>query len=327
MIEDTSKGLFNLFLWSVVPKFFASFVLNQYYKLSYPSAASRPKPGSSKFRKHFVLAYSAVMVVYFAYCVGQTVYDLPVSYYERMGILRKNADTDLKSRYRSLVLKLHPDKNPGADPEKFQEIKQVYDVLENADLRTAYEVFGETVIQSTGKSSKKNKNMRHVLRDYFETAFLNWSVANIGSLIMLIIMSLISKNSGMYWRITGLLFSACLELYVMVSPDSSLEFDKAYSVLGLKKYTVHEKLIIFRSVIVNLSIIITQLLSLLETPEKPEQEELLELAKGIDAMVSGPLSRFAADDKAEVSEVLEKDDNVAKVFKQSLGKFLSRNAQ
>lgn len=328
MLEDTSKGILTLFLWSFVPGFFASVVLEQYYKLRYSNSAARPKKGTPKYRKHYIGAYTTVMMIYFAYCVGQSVYDLPPNYYQKIGIQRLNVDTDLKSRFRSLVMILHPDKVPNADPQAFLEVKHFYETLENKDLRVAYETFGEGVLNSAASSSQRNKNARIRLRDVFESAFINWAVYYIGSLLVLLTLSFISRSAGIYWRLVGLLLCASVELYAMTSPHQTVAFDFSAFYFGpfsfLSKLTVYEKLVIFKSIVINFSMVVTQLLGLYNPPAKPVSEEILEITKALELTVNGPLKSLIENDKAEVSEVLEKDEILAKKFRNSLGKFIAQ---
>ncbi len=65
-------------------------------------------------------------------------------YYELLGIA-KNASTDeIRSAFRKLALKYHPDRNPG-DKEaeaKFKEISAAYDVLSDDEKRRAYDQYG-----------------------------------------------------------------------------------------------------------------------------------------------------------------------------------------
>ncbi len=73
-------------------------------------------------------------------------------YYEILGV-SKNADAkELKSAYRKLAMKYHPDKNPD-DKEavtKFQEINNAYDVLKDEQKRAAYDRFGHAAFEQGG---------------------------------------------------------------------------------------------------------------------------------------------------------------------------------
>ena len=64
-------------------------------------------------------------------------------YYEVLGIDRQATDQQIKSAYRKLALKYHPDRNPGdkTAEEKFKECAEAYAVLADADKRSAYDRF------------------------------------------------------------------------------------------------------------------------------------------------------------------------------------------
>jgi len=73
-------------------------------------------------------------------------------YYEILGVERAASDSDLKSAYRKLAMKFHPDKNPGdADAEhRFKEISEAYEILKDGDKRAAYDRFGHAAFEQGG---------------------------------------------------------------------------------------------------------------------------------------------------------------------------------
>jgi len=73
-------------------------------------------------------------------------------YYEVLGVSRDASEQELKSAYRKLALKYHPDRNPGdhAAEEKFKEASEAYQVLSDADKRAAYDRFGHAGVSGGG---------------------------------------------------------------------------------------------------------------------------------------------------------------------------------
>jgi molecular chaperone DnaJ len=70
-------------------------------------------------------------------------------YYETLECQKGANGEILKSAYRKLAMKFHPDKNPGdATAEvKFKEISEAYDVLKDDQKRAAYDRFGHAAFQ------------------------------------------------------------------------------------------------------------------------------------------------------------------------------------
>ena len=73
-------------------------------------------------------------------------------YYEVLGVSKTASDSELKSAYRKLAKKYHPDVNPG-DKEaeaKFKEATEAYSVLSDAEKRRQYDQFGHAAFEQGG---------------------------------------------------------------------------------------------------------------------------------------------------------------------------------
>ena len=71
-------------------------------------------------------------------------------YYEILGVTRSATDVEIKSAYRKLALKYHPDRNPGDQlaEEKFKEAAEAYAILADGDKRSLYDRFGHAGVSS-----------------------------------------------------------------------------------------------------------------------------------------------------------------------------------
>ncbi|MBN2047231.1 MAG: molecular chaperone DnaJ [Anaerolineaceae bacterium] len=72
-------------------------------------------------------------------------------YYEVLGVARNASDDEIKSSFRKLARKYHPDINKEADAEeRFKEINEAYAALSDADKRAAYDRYGHEGIDRMG---------------------------------------------------------------------------------------------------------------------------------------------------------------------------------
>ena len=65
-------------------------------------------------------------------------------YYDILGLSKSASDSDIKSSYRKLAMKYHPDRNPGDKKaeENFREITESYEILKDPQKRAAYDQYG-----------------------------------------------------------------------------------------------------------------------------------------------------------------------------------------
>ena len=73
-------------------------------------------------------------------------------YYEVLGVSRNADAVSIKSAYRKLAMKHHPDKNPGdkSAEEKFKEASEAYHVLSNSERKQNYDNFGHAAFENGG---------------------------------------------------------------------------------------------------------------------------------------------------------------------------------
>src|SRR5262249_43735857 len=73
-------------------------------------------------------------------------------YYEVLGLAKSTGAPEIKSAYRKLAQKYHPDRNPGDTEaeERFKEAAEAYAVLSDTDKRARYDRFGHQGVSGAG---------------------------------------------------------------------------------------------------------------------------------------------------------------------------------
>jgi molecular chaperone DnaJ len=75
-------------------------------------------------------------------------------YYEILDVRRTASPDEIKSNYRKMALRYHPDRNPGdkAAEEKFKEASEAYEVLRDPQKRQIYDQYGHQGLEGAGFS-------------------------------------------------------------------------------------------------------------------------------------------------------------------------------
>jgi len=72
-------------------------------------------------------------------------------YYEILGVEKNASEAEIKKAFKRMAMKYHPDRNPDNKEaeEHFKEAKEAYDVLTDAQKRSAYDQFGHAGVDAS----------------------------------------------------------------------------------------------------------------------------------------------------------------------------------
>jgi molecular chaperone DnaJ len=94
-------------------------------------------------------------------------------YYEILNVSRNASQDEIKSSYRKLAMKYHPDKNPGDHEaeEKFKEVAEAYEVLNNPEKRRRYDAFGHDGLRGAAGGGGGFHDPFDIFREVFGGGF------------------------------------------------------------------------------------------------------------------------------------------------------------
>ncbi|HEX2653924.1 MAG TPA: molecular chaperone DnaJ [Xanthobacteraceae bacterium] len=95
-------------------------------------------------------------------------------YYEVLGLARGANEAELKSAFRKLAMKFHPDRNPGDNEaeHRFKEINEAYEILKDGNRRAAYDRYGHAAFeQGNGAGAGFGADFASSFADIFDDLF------------------------------------------------------------------------------------------------------------------------------------------------------------
>ena len=93
-------------------------------------------------------------------------------YYEVLGVSKSASADEIKSQYRKLALKFHPDRNKSSDAqEHFKEISEAYAVLSDTSKRQLYDQHGHAGVDGQYSSEDIFRGAGGNFNDIFNDLF------------------------------------------------------------------------------------------------------------------------------------------------------------
>jgi len=103
--------------------------------------------------------------------------------YEILGVSKNATKDEIKKAFRQLALKYHPDKNPDNRKwaeEKFKEVAEAYEILNDNEKRQLYDRFGWDGVRRSGFSGFSNVDISDIFSHFAD--FLGGSGGGFGDI-------------------------------------------------------------------------------------------------------------------------------------------------
>ncbi|PPQ88960.1 hypothetical protein CVT25_005059 [Psilocybe cyanescens] len=219
----TTDLLLSLFGWTFVPDFATKHLLNFiYHRSPIRIISSPPPPGSPQHRRHYALAYAAVIFSYLTYTLLQSARGMPPNFYQILGVPPDVDEAGLKLAFRAFAKRYHPDKpGVGRDGEAlFMYVRDAFEALKDPVFDVMYALrFFLTLVRRFGPDVLGWRNHCKTTREFVRHGLMVSSGYHIVAGIVLLFMSAIGRPSVIsFWRYV--LFAALLagELSFILSP-------------------------------------------------------------------------------------------------------------
>src|SRR2546423_15091280 len=183
-----------------------------------PAGQPPPHPAQALYAYLRRRIHIFVLSLYLVYTFVQSLYDLRLAgdFYTDLGVTPLSPDREIKSRFRRLAAKLHPDKiqqngseSYGTD-SSFVHLKLAQDTLLDPIKRFAYDRFGPVIVRVQQPGLKTIKDyvyagLRSLVPEYAK-----------GALALVVLNYFWLPKWGQYWRYLVVLGIAFLELYFLL---------------------------------------------------------------------------------------------------------------
>ncbi|EXJ83600.1 hypothetical protein A1O1_07223 [Capronia coronata CBS 617.96] len=217
MAEGVVTQAFSLVGWAFLPAYATALLQSVYYRLTIRAGRRHPQPGEPLFAYHNRRIRVFVLSLYLLYTLIQALYDVKLAgdFYALLGVTPWTTEREVKSRFRRLAARYHPDKLhengqlvPGAD-QVFVQFKLAHDTLLDPAKRFAYDRFGPGIVQLQHPGLK-------TIKDYVYAGLRSKIPEYATNAALLVLLNYIwLPKWGQFWRYFAVACMAFLELYFL----------------------------------------------------------------------------------------------------------------
>jgi len=239
-----------------------------YYGIMIRAGDPKPPPGSPKYIKHRRRIYIIVVSAYLLYTIYEADWEIRRSsdFYQDLGVGYTASDKEIKSKYRRLAARFHPDKiqGPNNGDGYFVHLTEAQNALVDPVKRFAYERFGPD-----SQSWKGCASVREYVQHGVQSIILPYY--GVTALVMYVLNLLGYLEWGKYWRWVILACLCVFELHTISRPVFPMFADKALNPI-LSAFTTHPPYLPFqliqlaRKISLTMAIAFSQIGPLLEQP-------------------------------------------------------------
>ncbi|RPA76610.1 DnaJ-domain-containing protein [Ascobolus immersus RN42] len=206
--------ILNVLLWTFLPSVATSII----QRGAYSTGILPPPQSKERARTHYRIINALIILgylLYTLYIANLESLQEPPNFYQILGLpYTFSNDQQLRSVYRKLSVKYHPDKVGMAGAEQFVLIKTAYETLGNPAKRFAYDRWGPQVLEWKGLET---------LAEYVEAGLKGVIKFYVGYGLGLVGLGVLRRMSGQkFWRFFAFSLLLTFEFATVTRPTSVL---------------------------------------------------------------------------------------------------------